>query len=187
MKTGDRMNKGLRTIPIKNYIIVVIIFIITVIFLAYFVFCYKKSLEYQKNNSVLSGYLAEINEDKLLDNLTNYLVDNPNTLLYISYGNDATIKDFENDFKDLISKHNVRSSFIYIDLNTVLDKNFIFSLQDGFFSEELKEKNIELKRQSNIFIFDQGKIIDVLYGYEEAINLMDVKIFLMRHEVIAND
>jgi hypothetical protein len=135
----------------------------------------------------MSGYLAEIQEKGVIDNLKNYVIDNPNSLLYISFGNDISIKDFENQFKDLISGYNISSNFIYVDLNAITDKNFISNIKENFFSDSLKNKNIELAKQSNIFIFEDGKIVDILYNSKQKINLADVERFLISHEVIEND
>lgn len=184
---GDNMSKEIRKIPTKNYIIVGIIATATIVVLGYFVFWYKNNQEYYKNNSVMSGYLSEVQEDGIIDNLTNYVLDNPNGLLYISFGNDSSIKNFENDFKNLIGKYNIKSNFIYVDLNSVTDKNFIKNIQENFFSTDLKNKNINLTKQSNIFVFENGNIVDVLYNSKQQINLDDVKRFLEKHEVIEND
>jgi len=181
------MKKEVRKIPTKNYVVVTVITFVTFLVLGYFVFWYKSNLEYRKDNSILSGYLSEIQEDRVVENLTNYLIDNPNTLLYVSYGNDSTVKDFEYELKRLIDEYNIRSNFIYIDLNDITDKKFVNNLKENFFSDNLKNKNISLEKQTNIFVFESGKIEDILYDSKETINLIDVKIFLMRHEVIEND
>ena len=181
------MKKDVRKISKKNYVLVGLILVVTVIFLGYFTFWYKSNQEYYRNNSVMSGYLSEIQENGVIDNLTNYVLDNPNTLLYVSYGNDSSVKRFEDEFKRLIVTKNISSNFIYIDLNYVTDKNFVLNIKNSFFSEELKNKNLKLEKQSNIFIFENGKIIDVLYGNRQNISLTDVTRFLIRHEVIEND
>ncbi|MBE6152584.1 MAG: hypothetical protein E7165_04665 [Firmicutes bacterium] len=181
------MKKDVRKISKKNYVLVGLILVVTVIFLGYFTFWYKSNQEYYRNNSVMSGYLSEIQENGVIDNLTNYVLDNPNTLLYVSYGNDSSVKRFEDEFKRLIVTKNISSNFIYIDLNYVTDKNFVLNIKNSFFSEELKNKNLKLEKQSNIFVFENGKIIDVLYGNRQNISLTDVTRFLIRHEVIEND
>ena len=181
------MKKEMKEIPKKNYVFVGFILLITIAFLGYFTFWYKKNQEYYRNNSVMSGYLSEIQEVGVIDNLTNYVLDNPNALLYVSFGNDSSIKEFENEFKNLIVTNNISSNFIYIDLNYVTDKNFVLSIKENFFSEELKNKNIKLEKQSNIFVFENGKIVDILYSSKQNINLVDVKRFLIRYEVIEND
>ena len=181
------MKKEVRKIPKKNYVFVCLILLVTIIFLGYFTFWYKSNQEYYKNNSVMSGYLSEIQENGVIDNLTNYVLDNPNTLLYVSFGNDSSVKGFEDEFKRLIVTKNISSNFIYIDLNYVTDKNFVSNIKNSFFSEELKNKNLKLEKQSILFVFEGGKIVDVLYSNRQNINLADVTRFLIRHEVIEND
>lgn len=187
IKVGDSMNEEIKKIPPKNYILVVIISTLTILILGYFTFWYKNNQEYYNNNSIMSGYLSEVQEEGIIDNLTNYVMDNPKCLLYVSFGNDASIKDFEYEFKNLIGKHNINSYFIYVDLNLVTDKKFISNVQQNFFSDELKNKNINLERQSNIFVFENGKIVDILYSSKQIINLNDVQRLLIKHEVIEND
>lgn len=179
------MKNELREIPKKNYIFVGIISVVTIFALVYFAFWYKNNKKYYDTESILSGYLAEIQEEGIIDNLTNYLIDNPNILLYISFGNDSSTKEFENEFKDLINKHNIISEFIYIDLNLITDKNFVSDMKSTFFSDKLK--NINLEKQSNLLLFENGKVANVLYSSKQQINIADVERFLIRHGVIKND
>lgn len=181
------MENKARTIPRKNYILAGIICVLTIIIASYLAFWYKSNKEYNENNSIMTGYLLEIGEDEVILNLTNYVLDNPNTILYMSYGNDATVKDFEKEFKNVINEYNIKASFIYIDLNMISNKKFSSELKDTFFSEELINKGIEVLKQPNLFIFEDGKIIDVLYSAKQQINIDDIKRYLTSKEVINND
>lgn len=177
----------MKKIPKGNYIIVGVISILTFLIVGYFAFWYTETKEYSANNSVMTGYLLEIGEDEIVANLSNYILDNPNIVLYMSYGNDSSVKDFENEFKNFINQNNIKASFIYIDLNRIDDKNFINDFKDNFFSEELKNKNFTVEKQPNLYIFKEGKIESALYYSKQAINLTDVKIFLEKLEVIEDD
>lgn len=177
----------MKKIPKKNYIIVGIISVLTFVTVGYFAFWYTETKEYDTNNSIMTGYLSEIGEDAIVVNLNNYILDNPNIALYMSYGNDSSIKDFENEFKNFINENNIKQSFIYIDLNRVDDKNFINDFKDNFFADELKKKNVEVRKQPNLFIFKDGKIESVLYYTKQLINMVDVKTYLEKQEVIEND
>lgn len=181
------MDKNNNKISVNNYFFALLISFLTILIVGYFAFWYKSNKEYTMNNSVMSNYLAEIGEDEIIDNLTNYVIDNPNCTLYMSFGNDLTIKDFENQFKDLINQNNIKSEFIYADLNLINSKNFVTKIQEEFFSEELKNKHINLTKFTNLFVFKDGKIVDLLYSSKQQINLSDVTIFLIRNGVISND
>lgn len=181
------MVKSESKIPSKNYFIVILISLFTLVITCYLAFWYQNNQEYYKNNSVMSGYLSEIGEEAIIENISNYVIDNPDCILYISFGNDQSIKNFENEFKNFINKYEIESEFIYADLNLISNKNFMTELQEQFFSDVLKNSNMELNKQSNLFIFENGKVVDILYFSKKTIKLDDVKAFLVEHEVINND
>ena len=177
----------MRKTPKKNYIIVGIISILTIIIVGYFTFWYKETKEYNDNHSIMSGYLLEMGEDEVIVNLSNYVLDNPDAVLYISYGNDIEVKEFENEFKKFIHQNDIKQLFIYIDLNRIKDKKFINDFKNTFFDEELKNKNVVIEKQPNIFIFKDGKVESALYYTKQKINMMDVKSYLENKEGVEND
>lgn len=177
----------MRKIPRRNYIIAAIISILTFVIVGYFAFWYTETKEYSDDDGVMAGYLLEIGEASLIDNLSNYLLDNPNTVLYMTYGNNSAVKNFEGEFKQFVRDHNIKQSFIYIDLNKVEDKKFISEFKNNFFIEELKNKNVEVTKQPNLFVFKEGKIESILYYVKQSINITDVKIFLENEGIIEND
>lgn len=177
----------MKKIPKRNYIIVGVISILTFLIVGYLAFWYNETKEYNANNSIMTGYLSEIGEDEVAANLSNYILDNPNIVLYASYGDDSSVKDFENEFRKFINQNNIKQSFIYIDLSRIDDKNFINDFKDNFFSGELKNKNFNVEKQPNLYIFKEGKIESVLYYTKQSINMTDVKIFLEKQEVIEDD
>lgn len=171
----------------KDYLIVGVISILTFVVVGYFAFWYTETREYNENNSIMTGYLLEIGEEEVINNLDNYILDNPNTVLYVSYGNDTSVKDFEKEFVDYINKENIKSLFIYIDLNRISDKNFINDFKNKFFSTDLKDKNVEINKQPNLFIFKNGKIENMMYFTKQNIKIADVKNYLEEQGVIEND
>lgn len=177
----------MKKIPRNNYVVAAIISILTFVIVGYFAFWYTETKEYSDDNSVMTGYLLEIGEESLMDNLNNYLLDNPNTVLYMTYGSNITVRNFEVEFKQFINDNNIKQSFIYIDLNKVEDKKFILEFKNNFFIEQLKNKNIEVEKQPNLFIFKEGKIHSMLYYTTQAIHMSDVKIFLENEGIIEND
>lgn len=177
----------MKKIPRKNYITMAVMSILTFLIVGYFAFWYTETREYSDDYSVMTGYLLEIGEASLIDNLSNYLLDNPNTILYITYDNNAFVENFEQEFKQFINTHNIKQSFIYVDLNKVEDKKFISEFKDNFFAQELKNKNVEIVKQPNLFVFKEGRIESILYYVKQSINMADVKVFLENEGIIEND
>lgn len=177
----------MKQVPKRNYIFVSMICILTITMVSYFTYYIKKQQSIKIENSVLSGYLLELGEKEIIDNLTSYVLDNPDTILYISYGNDKYLVQFEEEFKTLINEYNLKNNFVFINLNVVTNKNFLNDLRNSFFSNDLNNNYIKLERQSNMFLFKDGKISKLLYYAEQKINIDDVKKFLSMEGIIKND
>ena len=177
----------MKKIPRKNYILVGIICFITLIFVVYFTYVIKKKQAVIVESSVLSGYVLELGEKEIMTNLTNYIVDNPEIILYVSYGNDKYLNSFEKEFKELLKEYNLKSNFVFVNLNAVSNKNFLNELRENFFSDDLNNNYIKLEKQSNMFLFKNGEIVKILYYAEQRINIDDVKKFLVSEGVIKND
>lgn len=177
----------MKQVPKRNYILVFILCFLTIIIVSYFTYTIKKQQIVKIESSLLSGYLLELGEKEIMTNLTNYVVDNPETILYVSYGNDKYLKNFEQELKVFITEYNIKNDFVFVDLNVISNRNFLNDLRNNFFSEDLNNNYIKLERQSNMFLFKDGKIAKLLYYAEQKINIEDVKKFLKSEGIIEND
>lgn len=177
----------MKVVPKKNYVLVTILCFATLIFVSYFIYVTKKKQAIIIEPSVLTGYVLELGEKEIMTNLANYTMDNPETILYVSYGNDKYLRDFEREFKELIKEYNLKSNFVFVNLNVMSNRNFLNELRERFFSNDLNNNYIKLEKQSNMFLFKNGKIVKVLYYAEQRINLDDVKKFLLSEGIIEND
>lgn len=177
----------MKKIPKKNYIITAVICLSTIIIVSYFAYWYIAKNKYQQQSQVMPEFLLKFGEDEIIDNITNYVLDNPECVIYISYNVDDNTYDFERELKDFIEQKNIKSSFAYIDLNNIKNKKFLDEFSERFFSPKLKAKNIKLIKQSNVFAFKDGVISDILYYNRQNINMSDVRSFLLKQGVYAND
>ena len=84
-----------KEIPLKNYILLSIVLILTIVVVIYF-FLWKNTYEKNKlQTPILDDYLLVINYNEL----NNYLVENKDAIIYVSKLNDESIRLFENKFK----------------------------------------------------------------------------------------
>ena len=167
-----------RNIPIKNYFVLSILVMVTIILTFYFVSWYNASKEYRKENSVIAGVLSKIK----IEEITNYVLDNPNVVIYMSSGSDAEVKEFENKFKKFILKHEISDDIVYLDTNTVINGDYSVLL--ALFHDDLAARNVNLVNKANILIVRDSKIIDILYKDEQKINESDMNQFLEMYEVL---
>ena len=79
-------------------------------------------------------------------------------------------------------KKQKKSQFIYLDGNH-LSTDFLTNFQGKYFEGSLKKIYLDYP---NMFILENGKVIDVLYKLHDNPNIKDVKPFLEKNGVVEN-
>ncbi len=160
-----------KSIPLKNYIIVVVIVLLVVLGAIYACSWYKTIKEYNLNKSVITDTVNKIE----LETLESYIVDNSNFIMYLSDSSDESIKSFEKKFKRYIKNNSLNSEILYLDIKDY-DNELVVETLLNYKSENLKNlKNIPFP---NLLIFENGKIEDILYLRKSSINRKDVVDFI---------
>lgn len=172
--------KDKRVVPIKNYYILAIIAIVTIGFVFYLVDWYQNSQENKPGVSVLSGTVSEVKSDEL----SNYLLDNPNIVIYLASSKDENNKGFEKKLKKYLLDEEISNEFVYLDINEIKDKAFYNEFVNNYYDEDLKNKNISLDYFPNMVLVKDGKVKDVLIKYDSSIKINEVEEFLQRHEIL---
>ena len=85
------MNKEKRVIPFKNYIILLVIIVVSLLLVRYFYMWFDAYNDTKLNMPILDKYMEVINYNEL----DNYLIENPNTIIYVSVLENSEIRDFE--------------------------------------------------------------------------------------------
>lgn len=162
-----------KEIPLKNYILLSIVLILTIVVVIYF-FLWKNTYEKSKlQTPILDDYLLVINYNEL----NNYLVENKDAIIYVSKLNNENIRLFENKFKNIINKNNLNNKILYLDL-----------------TEELKETNIvkkinkkygkEMTEVPTIVIIKDGKISSSYNIKKNKYNIKLLEKYLEKEDVI---
>ena len=160
-----------KSIPLKNYIIVVVIVLLVVLGSLYACSWYKTIKEYNLNKSVITDTVNKIE----LETLESYIVDNSNFIMYLSDSSDESIKSFEKKFKRYIKNNSLNSEILYLDIKDY-DNELVVETLLNYKSKNLKNlKNIPFP---NLLIFENGKIEDILYLRKSSINRKDVVDFI---------
>lgn len=159
-----------KEIPLKNYILLSIVLIFTIIIVIYLFIWYNAYENNNLKNKILDKYLMVINYNELED----YIVENKNAIIYTSVSNNAEIKTFENKFKNIIKKNSLNNSILYLDL--AKDENII---------KKIKEKyNKDLSEEPSILIFKDGKLEEIYNIKENNYNIKKLEKYLEEEDVI---
>ena len=155
---------------IKNYVLLVLLFLASILLILYFCELYKVNKAEQMKVPVIDGALLEIYET----DLEHYVLDNPTTVIYMCTADNEKCRVFERDFKKLLKKKNYDDQIIYLNL-TDLDQDVFV----GKFNEKYKYKTKLNTNYPAFVLFEDGKVKSILQGSDDdALNLVKVKQFL---------
>lgn len=154
----------MRKIPFKNYFILVLLLM--------FVFFFTLALANMYTNKIqVKTDFFEAFKRIDVNDFNQYIIENPDAIIYISSVYDEANKQFEKDFRKVLNKNNLHDFVVCIDkstlnkeseeqINLILNTNIDFSHQPIILV--LDEKQIKNIVYVNPKIYDENTIID--YG-----------------------
>lgn len=168
MKTSEA------AIPIKNYIILIVLSIITIFIVFYFARIYQEKIKYDNQSNNTMSFLSEIKAEEL----SNYILENHDIMIYLSSSVDTNHLEYEKQVKKYIVRKNLTKDIIYLDTSN-LTSDFYRKLESKYLSKELKSKQISLDAGPNVLIIKGNYITNVLYQKKPSkIQVEDIKKFI---------
>ena len=150
-----------RNVPFRNYLILSILLILSVIIVIYFYMWYGEFYNTKINTPIIDEYLNVINYNEL----DTYLIENKNVIVYTSNLYDEKSRNFEKKFVKIIEDYSLSNKIIYLDLTEQYkDKNLYNFIVDKY----------NLLDLPCIITFNNG-IVDDIYSIEDRnydINLL---------------
>lgn len=160
MKVSDNMKDKLRVIPKKNYLILGIVLLVTFLLLYYFYMWIDIYNESKINKPILDRYMDVINYNEL----DNYLVENPDCIIYVSVLENIEIREFEKKFKISFKDNDVNEEILYMDITNIMN--------DKVLSNEIIDKYaINKKNMPYIVVFENGVKKSLYSIYENGMNI----------------
>lgn len=158
-----------RKIPGKNYLILGIIFLITVFLLYYFYMWSQAYKETKLNIRIMDSYMEVINYNELED----YLVENPDTVIYVSVLEDSKIREFEKKFKTVLKNNELDNEILYMDITENIKKQEIQKLFNNY-----NQNGINFSKLPFIIVMQEGIIKDVYSISDNDYDVINVKTFI---------
>lgn len=143
----------MREVPFKNYIILSFVVLLTVLGTFYLRGWYNASKEYYASNSVMTKIVREIK----VEEISNYTLENQKFIIYISSGMNSELKDFEDDFKNLVQKLDIQDDILYLNLDNTTG---VYDVLENFASDDTV-KDLIKESPASIYMFNNGKITSV--------------------------
>lgn len=102
----------LRKVPTKNYIILGVVIVVTILILYYFYMWVDVYKESKVNIPIMDKYMSVINYNEL----DNYIVENPSTIVYVSILENDEIRKFEKDLKNKYKNNLINNDILYMNI-----------------------------------------------------------------------
>lgn len=151
-------NDGLRKIPKKNYIILGVVILVTILILYYFYMWVDAYKESKINIPIMDKYMSVINYNEFSD----YIVENPNTIVYVSVLENEEIREFEKKFKNKYKSNLVEKEVLYMNItDEINDKN---TNQD--MSLKYSINNLNITNVPCVLVFEDSELKSI-YSLED--------------------
>ena len=163
-----------KNIPLKNYIILAVVLILSIILVIYFYMWYNAYEESKLNTMIMDKYLQVINYNEL----NNYLVENKDAVIYSSVLEDQKIRHFEKKFKNIIIKNSLNNDILYLDLTEELkDKNITKDIKETY-------NNQDIANTPSIMIFKDGNLYSIYNIKDNNYNINNLVDYLEEEDII---
>lgn len=156
----------LRVIPLKNYLLLLLVLTVTFLLLFYFYSWYDKYEETKLNLPILNKYMNVIN----INELDNYLIENPYAVVYVSALNNEKIREFEKLLKKSYKDNLINTELLYLDI-TKISRNDENNLRLKYSLNNLNILNVPC-----VLSFKEG-VLDSIFSVEA--NGYDVNTFII--------
>lgn len=147
------MKEELRVIPKNNYIILGIVILVSLLIIYYFYMWVSAYKDVNENVSVLDNYMNVINYNEL----DNYIVENPDSIIYVSVVDDIEINKFDKKLANSIKNNDFNKDVLYM--------NITETIKDDSIKKEMIEKYslkyADITDVPNIVVFEDGKLISI--------------------------
>ena len=166
-RNGNMKSGELRKIPVKNYVILGVVLLFTALILYYFQLWVDAYKESKVNIPILDKYMMVINYNELGD----YVVENPDTIVYVSVLENESIRDFEKKLKSKYKKHKVKNEMLYMNVtNDLVDDNIKNDMKNNY-----SFNNIDVTNVPCVLVFDDGRLVTI---YSVSENGYDIDKFM---------
>ena len=159
-------NDELRKIPTKNYIILGMVILVTLFILYYFYMWVDVYKESKINIPIMDKYMTVINYNEL----DNYVVENPNTIVYVSVLEDDRIREFEKQFKNKYRNNEIENDVLYMNItDDIRNTNIKEDMDDRYVLNDLSITDVPC-----VLVFNDGLLKSI---YSVSDNNYDIERF----------
>jgi len=156
----------LRNVPVRNYVILLGVLLGSFLLVYYFYKWFDTYEESILNRRILDSYMQVINYNEL----DNYLVENPDTMLYVSVLQNKEIREFEKLVKQKYRDKLIENDILYLDITDLNDNEKNQLVMKYYYN------NLNIMDVPCVIVFNDGEIESI---YSVKGNNYNIEEFVM--------
>ncbi|MDD4036226.1 MAG: hypothetical protein PHS45_02765 [Bacilli bacterium] len=164
----------------KNYIIYALVVIFTLVLIFLIKGCYKAYKDHQLTIPVIADYVNEVKYEEL----SSFIVENPDFILYTCTSYEKECRDFERKFKDVIKDYNLKDKIVYLNLDSIVQDE-LNDDTDNFILKALNDDNY-FKTYPKIAVFKDSVLLEYLV-ISNKVSVDRVVQLLEEYEIIVEE
>jgi hypothetical protein len=146
----------------KNYIVLSIILVITIVIVFYVLQWYKIYKEELNNKAYITEYLNEL----MIDEYNNYINDNRNVVIYFGIPDDNNCYEFEKNFKTIINNYSLTEEIVYMNVEEWKGIDLADTLNNKYNNKELESQNKKFIGVPALGIYKDAILVNLISGEE---------------------
>ncbi|MBR4618449.1 MAG: hypothetical protein IKO49_03995 [Bacilli bacterium] len=156
---------------IKNYIILILIFLTVILLVWYICKWYTVYTEFEKGTPVIRGTL---NYEISANDFDPFIMENPSSVIYMCTSKDEKCRSFEKEFKKFVIRKDLQNDIIYLNLSDTDIDSFVENFNARY------EYKVKLTSDYPLLVeFTDGKVTGLIEGEkDEPLTMTKVKQFI---------
>lgn len=167
-----------RVVPFRNYVLLLFIFAITGLIFWLLVEPFKED---EKQESEFTDKLEKLDYGSFGE----FITERQEIIVYLTDFSEKT-DEFEIHLEKIVKEKELTSDVVYVNTKELVGDELL-EIKNNYFSDKLKSSKVELNVIPNLLLFEDGKIIDVLYKVETNYLESEIVVFLENYGVLEND
>lgn len=163
----------MRKIPLKNYVVLGVILFVSIMVVVYVNGWLKQTKKQYTDNMVIFDFIKEIK----VSEIDNYVIENPNFIIYISSKSNRDNIKFENDLEKFLADNDLQKDFIFINMDDFSNDSYSDFINKYYNNEE------KFVLTDSIIVVDEQKIKSIFNSQSNQLSIKNVKKFLKNNEV----
>lgn len=168
-----------RKIPLKNYILLGVVIIVSLFLLYYFYLWYMAYEESKLSKPIMDRYMQVINYNEM----DSYIAENKKAIVYVSVLENEEIRNFEIKFNKAINELGFKNKMLYLDLTYI-------TYDPVTYNEAVSKYSVNGKNIANypcVMLFLEGKLVEIYDLKANDYNIENLTLYLEDKGIDTND